>query len=195
MKKYVKLIAVASLVVFMLCLCGCGEVKEAQNKLEDMLATLKKGDYVSALEDYVCEKEENRDFLLIDTVGFIRKLPHDLVEAFKSTLEETVYADWLPGVFFYVDSTFATQFGETIYVEEGNALEEKFPAEVPTKAGFIFKGWKYNDGTGEKDFTATTVVTWQHTSNCFCAFINLNIEHFTSNTKNQPHQSTDNCHH
>ena len=38
---------------------------------------------------------ENRDFLLIDTVGFIRKLPHDLVEAFKSTLEETVYADLL----------------------------------------------------------------------------------------------------
>ena len=38
---------------------------------------------------------ENRDFLLIDTVGFIKKLPHDLVEAFKSTLEETVYADLL----------------------------------------------------------------------------------------------------
>ena len=38
---------------------------------------------------------DNRDFLLIDTVGFIRKLPHDLVEAFKSTLEETVYADLL----------------------------------------------------------------------------------------------------
>lgn len=38
---------------------------------------------------------ENRDFLLIDTVGFIRKLPHDLIEAFKSTLEETVYADLL----------------------------------------------------------------------------------------------------
>ena len=63
MKKYVKFIAFASLVALMLCLCGCGEVKEAQNKLEDMLATLKKGDYVSALEDYVCEKEENRDFL------------------------------------------------------------------------------------------------------------------------------------
>ncbi len=39
--------------------------------------------------------EEHRDFLLIDTVGFIRKLPHDLIEAFKSTLEETVYADLL----------------------------------------------------------------------------------------------------
>ncbi|MBO4362788.1 MAG: GTPase HflX [Clostridia bacterium] len=38
---------------------------------------------------------ENRDFLLIDTVGFIRKLPHELVEAFKSTLEELKYADLL----------------------------------------------------------------------------------------------------
>jgi len=28
-------------------------------------------------------------------VGFIRKLPHELVEAFKSTLEEAVYADML----------------------------------------------------------------------------------------------------
>ncbi len=36
---------------------------------------------------------ENRDCLLIDTVGFIRKLPHQLVEAFKSTLEETLCAD------------------------------------------------------------------------------------------------------
>lgn len=33
--------------------------------------------------------------LLVDTVGFINKLPHDLVEAFKSTLEEATYADLL----------------------------------------------------------------------------------------------------
>ncbi len=33
--------------------------------------------------------------LLTDTVGFIRKLPHDLVDAFRSTLEETVLADFL----------------------------------------------------------------------------------------------------
>ena len=32
---------------------------------------------------------------LTDTVGFVRKLPHDLVEAFKSTLEEVIYADLL----------------------------------------------------------------------------------------------------
>jgi len=33
------------------------------------------------------------DLLLIDTVGFINKLPHDLVNAFRATLEETKYAD------------------------------------------------------------------------------------------------------
>ena len=41
------------------------------------------------------ELEDNRKVLLIDTVGFIRKLPHHLVEAFKSTLEEAVVADVL----------------------------------------------------------------------------------------------------
>ncbi len=36
-----------------------------------------------------------QEILLIDTVGFIRKIPHKLVEAFKSTLEETVHTDIL----------------------------------------------------------------------------------------------------
>lgn len=36
---------------------------------------------------------DGRSVLLVDTVGFISRLPHDLVEAFKSTLEEVVYAD------------------------------------------------------------------------------------------------------
>lgn len=39
--------------------------------------------------------EDNRQILVIDTVGFIRKLPHHLIEAFKSTLEEAVVADLL----------------------------------------------------------------------------------------------------
>lgn len=42
------------------------------------------------------------EILLTDTVGFIRKLPHHLIEAFKSTLEETQYGDILLHV---VDST------------------------------------------------------------------------------------------
>lgn len=38
---------------------------------------------------------EGKEILLTDTVGFIRKLPHHLIEAFKSTLEEVVFADLL----------------------------------------------------------------------------------------------------
>ena len=40
-------------------------------------------------------EQDGRRFLLTDTVGFIRKLPHQLIEAFKATLEETVLADLL----------------------------------------------------------------------------------------------------
>jgi GTP-binding protein HflX len=38
---------------------------------------------------------QNLPFLLSDTVGFIRKLPHDLIESFKSTLDEVREADLL----------------------------------------------------------------------------------------------------
>lgn len=47
--------------------------------------------------------DTNHQFILVDTVGFVSKLPHSLVEAFKATLEEVVYADLLVHV---VDSTF-----------------------------------------------------------------------------------------
>ena len=40
--------------------------------------------------------------LLTDTVGFIRKLPHHLIEAFKSTLEEAKYSDY---IFHVVDAS------------------------------------------------------------------------------------------
>lgn len=39
--------------------------------------------------------ERGCEFILIDTVGFVSKLPHSLVESFKSTLEEVRYADLL----------------------------------------------------------------------------------------------------
>ncbi len=41
----------------------------------------------------VLDLESGQKILLTDTVGFIRKLPHHLVEAFKSTLEEAKYSD------------------------------------------------------------------------------------------------------
>ena len=52
------------------------------------------------------ERESKRDFLLVDTVGFINKLPHGLVDAFKSTLEEVTFADLLLHV---VDATYPQQ--------------------------------------------------------------------------------------
>lgn len=39
--------------------------------------------------------DDGQQILLTDTVGFIHKLPHHLVEAFKSTLEEAKYADYI----------------------------------------------------------------------------------------------------
>ncbi len=47
--------------------------------------------------------EPGAEFILIDTVGFVSKLPHSLVEAFKSTLDEVKYADLLVHV---VDSAY-----------------------------------------------------------------------------------------
>ena len=41
------------------------------------------------------EMPDGGEFLLVDTVGFISKLPHELVEAFKSTLEEAALSDLL----------------------------------------------------------------------------------------------------
>lgn len=39
--------------------------------------------------------DTNSEFILVDTVGFVSKLPHSLVSAFKATLEEVTYADLL----------------------------------------------------------------------------------------------------
>ncbi|MDD6156343.1 MAG: GTPase HflX [Lachnospiraceae bacterium] len=50
----------------------------------------------------VLELSGKQEVLLTDTVGFIRKLPHHLIEAFKSTLEEAKYADY---IFHVVDAS------------------------------------------------------------------------------------------
>ena len=48
------------------------------------------------------ELDGHQQVLLTDTVGFIHKLPHHLIEAFKSTLEEAKYADY---IFHVVDAS------------------------------------------------------------------------------------------
>ena len=53
--------------------------------------------------------------MLTDTVGFIRKLPHHLVEAFKSTLDEVTYAD----VLLIVSDITDPEVAEHLEVTEG----------------------------------------------------------------------------
>lgn len=65
-----------------------GSVKEKVFEADMLFATLDTTTRAIVLPD-------NRPITVTDTVGFIRKLPHDLVEAFKSTLEEVIYSDLL----------------------------------------------------------------------------------------------------
>lgn len=50
--------------------------------------------------------EDNRPFFLVDTVGFLHKLPHGLIKAFRSTLEEVKYADLLVQVVDFSDERY-----------------------------------------------------------------------------------------
>ncbi len=72
------------------------------------------------------ELPDGRAVTLTDTVGFVRKLPHTLVEAFKSTLEETVEADLLLHV---VDGSAAEPSHQYDAVRE--VLAEVGSAHVP----------------------------------------------------------------
>lgn len=66
--------------------------------------------------------EQGSEFILIDTVGFVSRLPHSLVEAFKSTLEEVRYADLLIHV---VDSSYENR---DFYMEVTNKVIEQIGA-------------------------------------------------------------------
>lgn len=70
--------------------------------------------------------DDKRLISLTDTVGFIRKLPHDLIEAFKSTLEEVIFSDLILHV---VDSSSEEVFSqmEAVYqvLEELQCQDKK----------------------------------------------------------------------
>ncbi len=68
---------------------------------------------------------DNREVLLTDTVGFVRKLPHSLVKAFKSTLEEAVLADFLLLVLDLSSPQLDAQWETTLSVLKELGAEEK----------------------------------------------------------------------
>jgi len=71
--------------------------------------------------------------LLADTVGFIRKLPHLLVEAFKSTLEETVLADHIIEVIDASSDNIKEHHETTISVLQELGITDRYPILVLNK--------------------------------------------------------------
>ncbi|MCQ2771227.1 MAG: GTPase HflX [Clostridia bacterium] len=90
--------------------------------------------------------------LLTDTVGFIRNLPHHLIKAFKSTLDEVAYSDGIIIVIDYSDENAKSQLEVTqnliteleaggkpvIYVfNKCDAVKSSLPGEIPDDTVFI----------------------------------------------------------
>ena len=111
-----------------------GYTNVGKSTLRNLLASLYPADNSSKKEDVFAENmlfatldtttraiflPDKRVMSLTDTVGFVRKLPHDLVEAFKSTLEEVVFADLIVHV---VDASSDTVVEQIVAVE--NVLKE-----------------------------------------------------------------------
>ena len=80
---------------------------------------------------------DGREVLLIDTVGFIRKLPHDLIEAFKSTLEEAVFADALLHVVDVSSEDVEMQINVVNSILEGLGVVNKPTALIFNKTDLV----------------------------------------------------------
>lgn len=96
--------------------------------------------------------ESGQNVLLTDTVGFIRKLPHHLIEAFKSTLEEAKYADIIIHVVDASNPQMDTQM-HTVY----QTLSE-LGADDKTVITLFNKQDKVENEVILKDFKAERVV-------------------------------------
>jgi GTPase len=75
-------------------------------------------------------EHEARRYLLTDTVGFIRRLPHQLVEGFAATLEETLHADLILQV---ADASAPDERLEERIAAVESVLREIGAAELPTE--------------------------------------------------------------
>src|SRR5205085_7758433 len=75
-------------------------------------------------------EQDVRRYLVTDTVGFIRRLPHQLVEGFAATLEETLVADL---VLHVVDASAADERLEEMVAAVDSVLAEIGAAELPVE--------------------------------------------------------------
>lgn len=80
---------------------------------------------------------QKHELLLIDTVGFIRNLPVDLVAAFKSTLEEVSYADIIINVIDISDKNWYKHYQTVNQILEDLAADDKPVLNVLNKVDLI----------------------------------------------------------
>ena len=107
--------------------CLLNQLTGAQVLVEDKLfATLDPTTRQLALPN-------NQKLLITDTVGFIRRLPHSLVEAFKATLEEVVIADFLIHVLDVTNPNVAHHHATTLGVLAELGAERKTIIDVFNK--------------------------------------------------------------
>lgn len=116
---------------------------------------------------------ENTPFLLSDTVGFIRKLPHHLVESFKSTLDEVREADILLHVVDISHPAYEDQLGVV-----NKTLQELGAFDKPTLTIFnkmdlyeknTFDEWL--DPSAKAEILNDLYERWQHETNGNAVFI------------------------
>lgn len=116
---------------------------------------------------------EQTPFLLSDTVGFIRKLPHNLVESFKSTLDEVREADCLLHVVDISHPGYEDQMGVV-----NKTLQEIGAFDKPMLTIFnkmdlyeqtVFDPWL--DEEVKKDMIADLEARWQHLTNNSAIFV------------------------
>ena len=116
---------------------------------------------------------EQTPFLLSDTVGFIRKLPHHLVESFKSTLDEVREADILLHVVDISHPQYEEQFAVV-----NKTLAELNATEKPTVTIFnkmdkyqteAFDEWLEEDV--KKEILVDLKQRWQNETNDNCVFV------------------------
>ncbi len=97
---------------------------------------------------------DSREVRIIDTVGFIRRLPHQFIEAFKSTLEEAVSADILLHV---IDSSSPEMENHIEVVRK--LLEELGCGDKPVIGVFNKLDMAKNEGCGKFGFTKTVRIS------------------------------------
>lgn len=135
---------------------------------------------------------KNIPFLLSDTVGFIRKLPHQLVESFKSTLDEVREADLLLHVVDISHGSFEDHFNTV-----NETIAEIGAADKPTIVVFnkidAYKATGgFEDGINSKPSIGELKKTWMNRVNSkvifISAFNNINLDEFKDLLYNEVRQ-------